>query len=186
MDGPHNGDGDEDSLMGMRYDVEVRGLREYMLALKSLDERSLRREATTSLKRAGRMDVAPAISAAIAGAVEKPNSHRGPAGKRGRGGPLEKSVKALVAKRRSGELVAVRVLPRAYWAGWFVRGTAAHVIRAKNAKALAVAGGFYSEVQHPGAKPHNVIGPAARGKAPAVQRRLRDDLFRHLVASSRR
>lgn len=172
--------------MGMRYDIEIRGLREYISALKSLDERSLRREATNSLKRSGRTEVAPAISAAIAGAVENPGSHRGPSGNRGRGGPLETSVKALVAKRRPGELVAISVKPRAYWAGWFIRGTKPHTIKAKNALALSVGGGFYAQVQHPGAKSHNVVGPAARNKAAAVQRHLRDDLFRHLVASRRR
>lgn len=172
--------------MGMRYDVEIRGLREYIGALKSLDEKSLRREATNSLKRSGRAEVAPAITAAIVAAVEKPGSHRGPPGKKGRGGPLETSVKALAARRRSGELVAVAVKPRAYWAGWFIRGTKEHTIRAKNAAALSIGGGFYASVQHPGSKPHDVIGPAARNKAAAVQRHLRDDLFAHLMANRHR
>ena len=178
----------------------------------------MEKEAKAALKRAATKEMVPAIRAALAADIKHPGSHRGPAGNRGRKGPLERNVTARQVRKRSGELVAYGVGPRAWWAGWFIRGTKKHVITAKGlgltasstavrsinklraggyqsmrsnsmkarAQALAFSGVYRQQVEHPGTSGHDSVARAARGRSPAIQKRLRDDLFAHVSQSARK
>jgi HK97 gp10 family phage protein len=63
-----------------------------------------------------------------------------------RGGLVKATVKAGNAK--------------AFYARWVEFGTAAHIIRAKNGKAISLGGHEYASLQHPGAKAHPFMRPA--------------------------
>jgi HK97 gp10 family phage protein len=53
----------------------------------------------------------------------------------------------------------------AYYAQWVENGTAAHLIKPKNAHALKFEGGEFSDAKHPGAKKHPFMRPALDAQA---------------------
>lgn len=84
----------------------------------------------------------------------------------GRVGLLRDSIRASVRLKR-GQVIA-RVIAggkvkgggNAYYARWVEQGTAAHMIAAAPGKRLAIGGGLYTKVLHPGARKQPYLRPA--------------------------
>lgn len=97
-------------------------------------------------------------------------------------GDLRKSARITTRKSREGQVSAsVKVgNSRAYYAHMVEFGTRAHTI-APRARAMQIGGQFVAgTVQHPGARPHPFMRPAADEKfsqaVAAVQKKIRDRL----------
>ena len=57
---------------------------------------------------------------------------------------------------------------KGWYAGWVEFGTAAHIIRAKPGHSLAIGGGQYAQVNHPGAKKQPFMRPAMDSRSQAA------------------
>jgi hypothetical protein len=155
--------------------IEVQGLDKVLAQTAQLQGANLNKTAQNSMKKALKRSYVPAMRQAAAGSF-KGHGHgknHGPAGR------LVKAIDVRVARKRPGEMWALKVGPggkqggqKAWYAGMVAGGTRAHLItpggqaggsfssfirRANrgNAMALTVAGSLVSVVHHPGAKPNN-------------------------------
>ena len=70
----------------------------------------------------------------------------------------------------------------AFYAHMVEGGTQAHVIKAAPGSALAVGGGLYTQVQHPGARPHPFMRPALDSHAGAAVEASREYIRKRLAA----
>jgi hypothetical protein len=185
--------------MPLTTTVEIVGLREFYAKLAEVRGQKLAKTAQTSVSTGLRKVVVPAIknAAHFKGHGHGPN--HGPAGR------LLKAIASRVAKKRPGEMFALRVGPtgkrgpqNAWYAHFVLRGTKAHLItpggqgggsfssavrRANrgNALALSVAGNLRAVVHHPGAQPNNFLR-AGLGH----DKELNDQLLRDLIAAMER
>lgn len=115
-------------------DFRITGVGELLASLAVLDEAGLRSLATQSMKRS----LKGTVTAIRREAPQGPAPHTSAArGKRGRKGPLSRTVTVRTIRRRSGELVALQVGPRAWYKHFVIRGTAAHVITARDSEGVA-------------------------------------------------
>lgn len=71
---------------------------------------------------------------------------------------------------KGGKAIAVLKVTgkHGYVAKWIEFGTVAHVIRGKNGKMLAFAGGLHRSVNHPGTRPEPFMRPALDRRPSAV------------------
>lgn len=77
-------------------------------------------------------------------------------------GLLSKGIKVSTSSKREQAKASIKVKGKhAYIAHWIeYTGAAPHIIRPKNAKALAVAGKLVRTIQHPGFQPKPFLRPA--------------------------
>lgn len=108
-------------------DFRVTGIAELLAGLGALDQKGLAKLATASMKRSTK-----GLQDAI-----KRDAPRGPEphasarrGKRGKKGPLSRTVTTRTIRKRQGEMVALQVGPRAWYKHFVIRGTRRHVIEA--------------------------------------------------------
>lgn len=84
-----------------------------------------------------------------------------------RSGVLAKSLKVGTKSRGSKVTAAVRT--KVFYAKWVEYGTKPHVIKASDGGALAIGGGYYKAVNHPGiVTPYPFMRPALDTKASAA------------------
>lgn len=81
-------------------------------------------------------------------------------------GETARSIK--ISTRSRGHIVSAKVEAKSYKARWLEYGTRPHTIKARDGGAMAFAGGFYKEVEHPGARPHPFMRPALDTQARAA------------------
>lgn len=178
--------------------VQIEGLDVVFKRLEGLKGKPLERRVSATLIKALRSEVVPAMKA------EAPTSA---SGKRGpyphAAGTLKHSIGVRALRKRTGELVALKVGPRTSkgnpatraWYAWFaVRGTRPHIIAAAGlsrgsrsirvankgtgALALAFNGVAVKVVHHPGSKPNPGYIQAGRTRESAVGRELLAELVR--------
>lgn len=65
---------------------------------------------------------------------------------------------------------------KAFYARWVEFGTKPHMIRARNGGALAIGGGAYKSVQHPGARPYPFFRTAVDLQSHAATQRVAEYL----------
>ena len=175
--------------------VQIEGLDRVYRRLEGLKGRALERRITATLAKALRSQVVPAMKA------QAPVSPRGKTGRYPhRAGTLKRSIGVRAVRKRSGELVALKVGPRtskgnpqtrAWYAGFAGRGTQPHLIRAGGlsagavrrfnrggALALAFGGLVVKQVQHPGAKSNTGFVLAGASRERAVEQLLLAELVK--------
>ena len=136
-------------------EIQMDGLSELLKALDELPER-IKKNAVRGAIRAG---------CKVFANEAKQLAPIGPPGSDKYGsyaGALRDSIKAR-SVRFNGDWVNGRVSAGnkvAFYARWVEFGTAAHLIKPKNAKALFFGGIFAEGVNHPGAKKHPFLRPA--------------------------
>lgn len=186
--------------------MSVSGLREMIVGFHELQGPELPRVIGMSLAGSMRAVVVPAIKRQMSSDFKDLGSHREPKDssgtprkpRRGRGGPAEKNVTVRKVRKRGGELVAIGVGPRAWYAHFPIAGTRPHVIstRAVGARgtdsrarrinrgtetltdrgALAFGGRFATVVNHPGSRGTNSVQKAVQGVERQVNERYAADL----------
>jgi hypothetical protein len=172
--------------------VQIEGLDIALRRIGTLGGDQLHRRVAAVIVTGANSEMVPAMKAA---------TPIGP-GKRGRNphapGTLQRSMRATRARKRPGEMVAVKVGPRtttgsrstrAWYAHFVVRGTKPHLISAPGlsprtirrinrgitrgeARALAFNGIIRSAVRHPGARANDGYVRAGRSRIPALEQRL--------------
>lgn len=125
------------------FDMEVSGLKEMVTGLRTLQGPELPKVIEASAGRTMRAVVVPAMRRQMSADFKDKGSHREPkkadgSGERakprpGRSGPAERNVTVRKLRKRSGEIVALKAGPRAWYAHFPIAGTKAHVIRARGA-----------------------------------------------------
>lgn len=168
--------------------VEIQGLDKVYARLAKLKGETVAKTTQRAVSKALKNTYKPAMQAAAP---------------KGRTGKLAKAVDVRVAKKRTGEMFALKVGPggkrgpnKAWYAHFVVGGTKPHLITAAGTKspttsrivrranrgglALTVAGMLVSVVHHPGAKPN----PFPRWTAVTMSGLLDDLLVRELIKSS--
>lgn len=157
--------------------IQSKGIPETIRKLQGLTGKELERKSRTVIARSARAILVPPVKAA---------APTGP-GKHGRyphaAGTLAKKVGARQVRLRSGEMAAVSVGPKrgrngAWWAGWVIRGTKPHVIRARYAKSLFFNGSNITEVRHPGAKANPFVKRGVQGKEARLAQRIKQELLK--------
>ena len=175
---------------------EVKGLQEVQRRFKGMQGPALRRKLLPPLRAASKV-VAEAIKAEAPTNRGKSPWQRYPK-LRKRGGPMRLKITVRQLRARPGELAAVGVGPRTWYAHFVVKGTMPHVITASNAelgrastKVVRVInkggpmalhwGALYSaQVHHPGARAnpfpdraaHKQQGFLAHALAEALERSI--------------
>lgn len=191
-------------------DLRITGIDGVLAALGELDEAGLRKLATQSMKRS----LKGTVDAIRREAPKGPAPHRSSArGRRGKKGPLSRNVTVRTIRRRSGEMVALQVGPRAWYKHFVIRGTRSHVIQASDRSgsvaqgadlrrinrfesghyltrkgrlgAMLVHSRFVFRVRHPGAHGDDFVARAARGQGERVRAALVDDMRTRVEAAAR-
>lgn len=148
----------------MSEDIQIVGLAELKLALDEFPDK-LQNNVMRGAIRAGLKQIANEAKSRVPVAT----------------GALKKSIR-VSARIQDGNVVGfVKAGSRvkggsqksgaargAFYAHMVEFGTAAHVIRSLNAKALGIAGGFAKSVKHPGAQMHAFFRPAIATKSQAA------------------
>ena len=77
-------------------------------------------------------------------------------------GLLHKNLIYTVQKEKGGAGVVAHIGPtyKAFYASFIEHGAKKHIIKGRKGKRLAIAGGAYYQVEHPGVKPAPFIRPA--------------------------
>lgn len=154
--------------------VTVKGLEEAMRALGVFTTPTVfAKLVEAELTAAAKTVIVPAIQQA---APKGPAPHRSAMrGKRGRRGPLSKTVTVITNKRKyrrnNTEVGAVNVGPRAWYRHFVIQGTRPHGLL-RGAKLRT--GSLQDESKrrnwfHPGATPNDFVGRAVKGKDAALQ-----------------
>lgn len=179
-------------MPGVRTDVRVTGLRELQRVVRAMHGEGYRREVERIARPAARETLAAAIKAEAPVGGGRGHNYRDPAAARR---PIDtKHLRDTVSVRklrlRPGELFAFGVGPRGFTRWWVVRGTRPHAIRAREGRALLVAGGrMVTEVRHPGARGDDFVGRASRGRgataAAAAMRRSWERYVRRLMSTTK-
>lgn len=207
------------------FDMQVAGLKELVVGLQTMQGPELGKVIADSARRTARSVAVPAMRRQMQADFKRPGSHRPPkkkdgSGERstpkpGQGGPAERNVTVRSLRKRSGELVALSVGPRAWYAHWPIAGTRPHVIRASGvggrasnaevrrfnrlggrasvegiSQALAFSGRYRTQVHHPGVRGTDSIRKAVVGIAPTMNARYVTDLQaaydKHIAGPTRR
>lgn len=114
------------------FDMQVAGLKELIVGLRTLQGRELGRVIDRSLSTTMRRVVVPAMRRQMSSDFKEKGSHRSKVeAKRGEGGPAERSVTVRNVRKRHGELVAKSAGPRAWYAHMPIAGTKPHSLAAK-------------------------------------------------------
>lgn len=155
--------------------VEVKGLIEAINALGVFVEpRIFNKMIETELRTAAQAVIVPAIKQ---GALSASRYSPGPGrnrGKRGKRGPLAKTVTVISNlrkyRRNHTEFAAVNVGPRAWYRHFVIQGTQPHsVLKSADVKAGRLqAEGRKQHRFHPGAKPNDFVARAVKGKDAAL------------------
>jgi hypothetical protein len=193
--------------MTIQIDVKTSGIGELLSALRVLQGKEMAKVLTAGIGTGLRKEVVPRLKAEAKRQVEHPGSHRGPAGKRGRGGPLEDKITVRKVRLRSGEVAAFTVSSRAWYAHFFTQGTRPHLIAARHssgqrassravrsfnrgtmagAAALSFAGIYAARVDHPGSPAHDWVRSAGAQAGRRVQARVLDDIRAAVVKARSR
>lgn len=159
--------------------IQTKGIEATIQRLQGLSGKELERKTRNVLTRSVRAILVPPVrrEAQKIAKAKTGGKYPHPAG------VLAKKVHAVQIKRRTGEMVAVSVGPKrgkngAWWAGWVIRGTKPHVIRARNGGSLFFNGSNISEVHHPGAKSDPFVKRGVQGKEAALAARIKKELLK--------
>lgn len=187
------------------FDIKVAGLEELVQGLKDLQGQALAKVIADSLRRSARGVVVPAMRRQMAADFKRTGSHQSkvkPA--RGQAGPAERNVTVRTVRRRSGEVVALSIGPRAWYSHFPIGGTKPHVITARGLsarqvrqlnrgtapRALVIGSRFLAKVNHPGSRGTDSVTKAARGVTDQLNARYVSDLQKaydkHLAGPTRR
>jgi hypothetical protein len=153
--------------------VEVRGLQEALAALGVFVQPSIfNKMIEVELRAAAQAVIVPAIQKE---APIGPSPHKSAArGKRGKKGPLAKTVTVISGQRRyrrnSTEFAAVNVGPRAWYRHFVIQGTQPHTLRGPKGT-YRMDGHGTAKVPpkglapwHPGGRPNDFVNRAVQGK----------------------
>lgn len=136
----------------MAETVNVKGLSELYRVMDELTPK-LERNVMRGGLRAG-MKVVQPVAKQLARKASGVYADGLKIGTRSRGGTVTASLKATG--------------PHAYIGKWLEWGTRPHTITAREGGALAIGGGFYKSVEHPGTKPYPHMRPALDTQATAA------------------
>lgn len=146
----------------MSSDVKVKGLTELQRALNTLPARLEANVMRGALRAGARVLQAEARAHVPVGAPSERNARL----YGGRAGLLRDSIRVSVSLKRGTVMARVVAGGKvkgggdAYYATMVEKGTKPHLIKAAKGKALAIGGGAYRSVMHPGAAPHPFMVPA--------------------------
>jgi hypothetical protein len=175
--------------------VQVEGLQQVLRRMDGLRGRELEKRIAGVITSSLRKDVVPAMRAAA------PVSSRGMGGRNPHApGTLKRAIDVRVARKRTGEMVALRAGPsgrrgpastRAWYAHFPVRGTKPHLISApglsssavrrinrSGARALAFNGIIRGAVMHPGARANPAYVEAGKARMATLNRHIAAELLR--------
>jgi hypothetical protein len=166
----------------MRFEIDARDLLKAQKALKALGQPQLRKTTAKALTAAAQSIVVPVMRAEIAGSVKGKSPSPRPtwmgSPKRGKQGPLSKSVRSKQLRKRSArsgdEMIAIGVGPRAWYKHFVIQGTRAHTLAGPHGTyRMDGKGGAKVPPQgltpwHPGAHPNDLVTRTGRKIAPQV------------------
>lgn len=97
-------------------------------------------------------------------------------------GDLRDSIRTSVKMKNGKVMAVVKAGNKKAWYWRFVEfGTGAHKITGKDGKALAIGGGVYKSVDHPGAKPTPFMRPAMDGKSAEALQAIGEQIKKRLT-----
>jgi HK97 gp10 family phage protein len=147
-------------------DAAVKGLRELQAALDALPAKIEANIMRAAMRAGAKVVAAEARSLVPERSGRLAESVRYGAKLSAKAGQVQAYVRAGGKGRKGGKTVR--------YAHLVEYGTAAHVIRAGPGKRLPIGGGFATSVQHPGAKKHPFMRPAADASAQAALQAVGD------------
>ncbi|HEV2378715.1 MAG TPA: HK97-gp10 family putative phage morphogenesis protein [Terriglobia bacterium] len=156
----------------MAEQIEVSGLKELNAALKDLELKIATKYLRDAMKVGGGVFLDSMLSL-----VRRSHGHD----ERAARGHIADDLRVRVRASKAKGLVVARIGPtkKTAWKANFLEfGTAAHVIRARKAKALFMPGGFIKSVHHPGAVAKPFMRPAFDTMYSTAIQTVKDTLAR--------